>query len=134
MSVRLAARLEGFESRPITNGIDYEFWPVPSTLLLECGVAVLDGAGGEGALVACSTRRQSRPITNGIDYEFWPVPSTLLLECGVAVLDGAGGEGALVACSTRRQPSRQVNPAYTISNRAPSTTRTPLQQGAAYPA
>ena len=84
MSVRLAARLEGFESRPIIRGID----------------------GG-----------------------FWPVPSRLLLDCGVAVLDGAGGEGALVACSTRRQPSRQVNPAYTISNRAPSTTRVQLGVG-----
>jgi len=66
MGVRLAARLEGFESRPITNGIDHEFWPAPSTLLLECGVAVLDGGGGEGPWWRAARVEKAGPVTVGL--------------------------------------------------------------------
>ena len=62
--------------------------------------------------------------------------------CSHRPLEGLGGSRAgRTQCASRRhrrteregfEPSRQVNPIYTISNRAPSTTRTPLQRGAAY--
>ncbi len=108
------------KARPICVGVGGRCWRVPRTLLLEAGGAGLDWSGWRGLHGGVQHASVTLEVSGFAGGK----------ECQIESLnepsDRAEREGF--------EPSRQVNPAYTISNRAPSTTRTPLQSWGSIPA